>query len=126
MTTRRVERVGTATVRTGRVLYRRTALILWGGFLIASGLILLGMLLALVRGQELGAAAVEIGDLPGELRRLSARGVVSLGILALLASPLAHVLAAAFTFAQQRDWLYVGICVTLVAILVASVVVALI
>jgi uncharacterized membrane protein len=39
--------------------------------------------------------------------RLSGRGLIQLGLLILIATPVARVMFSVFAFAWQRDWLYV-------------------
>lgn len=47
-----------------------------------------------------------------------ARGIVQLGLLFLIATPVARVLFSVFAFALERDWLYVGFAtLVLVALL---------
>ena len=102
-------------------LYRRIALILRAGFVGALTLILLGIIVALLRGQNVGDDVIALRDIPGALWRFEGQAIIDLGILTLLATPLAFVLAALATFARQRDWVFVGACVALVAILAGSV-----
>ena len=51
---------------------------------------------------------------------LAGRGLVQLGLLLLIATPIARVLFSIFGFARQRDWLYVGITLTVLALLAYS------
>jgi uncharacterized membrane protein len=50
------------------------------------------------------------------------RGVIMLGLLALIATPIARVAASIVGFARQQDWLYVGLTTFVFAILLYSVV----
>lgn len=106
-------------------LDRRVANILRVGFVTALSLMLAGVVLSVLRDQPIGDSVVELGDLPGELRRFNPQGIVDLGILALLATPLTYVLVAMGTYIRQRDWVFAAICCALVAILTCSVVLAL-
>jgi uncharacterized membrane protein len=45
-------------------------------------------------------------------------GVIALGLLLLIATPIARVAFAAYAFARQRDWLYAGVsCLVLTLLL---------
>ena len=51
-------------------------------------------------------------------RDLSGRGLVQLGLLFLIATPVARVVFSIVGFVRQRDWLYVGVT-TIVLVLLA-------
>jgi uncharacterized membrane protein len=48
------------------------------------------------------------------------RGIIQLGLLLLLATPVARVLFSAVAFARQRDYLYVGLTLLVLALLLFS------
>jgi uncharacterized membrane protein len=48
------------------------------------------------------------------------RGIIQLGLLLLIATPIARVLFSVYAFARERDWLYVGITFIVLAVLVGS------
>jgi uncharacterized membrane protein len=50
------------------------------------------------------------------------RGIIQLGLLVLLATPLARVAFSIFAFVMQRDWLYVAITLIVLAVLLYSMV----
>ncbi|MBV6520381.1 MAG: hypothetical protein MNPFHGCM_00487 [Gemmatimonadaceae bacterium] len=50
----------------------------------------------------------------------SGRGVIQLGLLVLIATPVVRVAFALFAFARQRDWIYVAITSTVLALLAAG------
>jgi uncharacterized membrane protein len=51
---------------------------------------------------------------------LSGRGLIQLGLLMLIATPVARVLFSVLGFLLQRDWMYVAITMTVVALLAYS------
>ncbi len=51
---------------------------------------------------------------------LQGPGLVQLGLLVLLATPVARVAFSVFAFAAQRDWTYVAITVVVLGVLSAS------
>lgn len=67
---------------------------------------------------------------PGDLRlvrgivsdalELRGRGLIQLGLLLLIATPIARVVFSVATFIRQRDWLYVGITIIVLALLTYS------
>jgi uncharacterized membrane protein len=55
-------------------------------------------------------------------RALTGEGLIELGLLLLIATPIARVALSAILFARQRDWLYVGITLLVLALLTYSLV----
>jgi uncharacterized membrane protein len=51
---------------------------------------------------------------------LHGRGIIQLGLLFLIATPVARVAFAAFAFSIERDWLYVGISTFVLLVLLYS------
>jgi uncharacterized membrane protein len=51
---------------------------------------------------------------------LRGRGIIQLGLLFLIATPVARVAFAAFAFAMERDWRYVGISTFVLLVLLYS------
>ena len=51
----------------------------------------------------------------------SGRGLIQLGVLALIATPMARVVFSVIGFATQRDWLYVGVTLVVLMLLIYSV-----
>jgi uncharacterized membrane protein len=100
------------------------------GVLLSAGLIVIGAALYLWRhGQSAAVYRVFRDDLP-ELRTvggifhsaftLSGRGVIQLGLLALIATPVARVVLSIWGFAVMRDRTYVVIASLVLATLLYS------
>ena len=100
------------------------------GVMIAAGIALLGGCIYLLRhgGDSLsyhtfhrGSATLRspIGIL-GDAVMLHARGIIQLGVLVLIATPIARVLFSVFGFLRERDRLYVAVTFIVLAILVYS------
>jgi len=51
---------------------------------------------------------------------LHGRGIIQLGLLFLIATPVARVAFAAFAFSIERDWLYVAISTFVLLVLLYS------
>jgi len=97
------------------------------GVIAASALVLCGEILHLARH---GGARPDFGslgeNLPGlagmaQLARESpGRGLVELGLLVLVATPVARVAFSVLAFAARRDWTYVAVTLLVLALLGAS------
>src|SRR5260370_28096325 len=93
--------------------------LLRAGVVLAATVVLAGGLLYLVRhGDEKPDYRVFRGE-PADLRspagivgdawKLKSRGIMQLGLLLLIATPVARVLFSAVGFARPRDWNYVSL-----------------
>ena len=56
----------------------------------------------------------------GAALALQGRGIVQLGLLLLIATPVARVAFSALAFGFERDWLYVGIATFVLSVLLYS------
>ncbi len=56
----------------------------------------------------------------GFARAEHSRGIIQLGLLLLIATPVARVLFSVYAFARERDWLYVGLTIVVLAVLAVS------
>jgi len=61
-----------------------------------------------------------IGGVVGDAISLHSRGIIQLGLLLLIATPVARVAFSVAGFASERDWLYVGITLVVFAVLIYS------
>jgi uncharacterized membrane protein len=104
--------------------------LLRAGVLVAAAVVLAGGAVYSVRhGSGLPHYAVFQGE-PTDLRTpsgivadaisLRGRGIIQLGLLILLATPLARVAFSVFAFAMQRDALYVVVTLFVLAVLIFS------
>jgi len=50
------------------------------------------------------------------------RGIIQLGLLVLLATPVARVIFSVVAFALQRDWFYVGVTIVVLGVLLYSII----
>jgi uncharacterized membrane protein len=114
--------------RTVRRLGREVGAILRLGVLVSSGMILLGLVPFLVRE---GARHADYHLFRGETASFATlsgvladaahgdpRGIMQLGVLLLIATPVARVALCLVEFARERDRLYIG--VTLVVLFALS------
>ena len=104
--------------------------LLRSGVIIASSVVLAGAILYLTRhGTEVHSYQVFRGE-PSDLRglqgilqdalALNSRGIIQLGIVFLLATPVARVLFSVFAFTRQRDYTYVVVTLLVLVILLYS------
>lgn len=105
--------------------------VLRGGLILAAVVVLIGAIVYLVRhGADLPNYAVFRAE-PADLenlrgitdRALAGRsaGIIQLGLVLLLATPVARVALSIVAFALQRDWLYVGVTMVVLAVLLYSI-----
>lgn len=104
--------------------------LLRAGVIIAASVVLLGGIIYLIRhGKQAPNYRVFIGEpaylrgvsgIIAETRALSGRGIIQLGLLLLVATPVARVIFSVAAFALQRDWGYVVITLTILTILSCS------
>ena len=58
-----------------------------------------------------------VDGIAARARAFSGRGLIQLGVLVLIATPIARVAFAIVGFLRQRDWLYVGVTVFVLLLL---------
>jgi uncharacterized membrane protein len=107
------------------------------GNLLRFGVLLSAAVAAVGGGVYLMRHAHEVADYrtfgdgtPAELRRPSSivretaqgrgQALIQLGLLLLIATPVARVAFSALAFARQRDWIYVGMTLFVLAVLLFS------
>jgi uncharacterized membrane protein len=71
------------------------------------------------RGEPIDLRSVS--GILADARAWSGRGLIQLGLLVLIATPIARVVFSVIGFTRQRDWLYVGITVIVLALLTFSI-----
>jgi uncharacterized membrane protein len=66
------------------------------------------------------AALREVTGIFGQALALDPRGLIQLGVLLLIATPIARVVFTVFAFAYARDWTYVVVTLIVLALLIFS------
>ena len=99
--------------------------ILQGGVLLSTAVIVFGLLLAVLRprGYSLQRALVfpvKLSQIGAGLLVWQPQAVIMLGLLLLIATPIVRVAASMVAFGFERDWKYVIITLTVLAILLLS------
>ncbi|HXM91139.1 MAG TPA: DUF1634 domain-containing protein [Candidatus Dormibacteraeota bacterium] len=61
-----------------------------------------------------------VGGILREAAKFHGRGLIQLGLLVLIATPVARVLFSVFAFLYERDWTYVAITMIVLALLCYS------
>ena len=105
-------------------------LLLRAGVLLAAAVVLAGGVVFLARHgrssvdfRMFRGEPTDLRTVPGVVRqslRLRGRGIIQLGLLLLLATPIARVAFSAVAFALQRDRLYVLVTLIVLAVLLFS------
>ena len=105
-------------------LYQRVIRSLDVGQVVSAVLILLALVLIVIDGDDLPRETVAFTNLLDPVLKLDGDAMLSLGILALILTPLIYVGSALYTFIRERDGLFVTVTLVLLGILSASVIVA--
>jgi uncharacterized membrane protein len=111
-------------------LERMLGLLLRSGVIAAATMVLIGGIIYLIRhGAEMPHYRIFLGE-PDDFRRLPGivnsalsfhgRGIIQIGFLILIATPVARVVYSVFAFALQRDRIYVTITLIVLAVLAYS------
>jgi len=100
------------------------------GVLLSAAIVFLGGAGYLARNGESPADYRVFRGEPSELRQISGivheaislrgRGIIQLGLLLLIATPVARVIFSIFGFAAEKDYLYVGFASVVLVILVCG------
>lgn len=90
------------------------------GLVSALGFLLVGLVLQLASGHD-GAVQVRMFDLLAP--RSTGEKVMAIGVLVLALTPASGVLSVLLSWVRERDRVYVGVGITVVAVLVAAVLV---
>ncbi len=104
--------------------------LLRAGVTLAAAVVFAGGLVFLIRhGFSPASYRVFVGE-PSDLRHwkgivraalaLRGQGIIQLGLLFLIATPVARVAFSAFAFAIERDWLYVSVATFVLLVLLYS------
>lgn len=106
-------------------LYRAIDRVLTAGFWLAVAFILVGVGVALVGGEDLGNEVDTLDQILPDVASFRSQGLIDLGIIILLLTPGATVVASLAVAISARDRLFIGVCALLVSIIVGSLVVSL-
>jgi uncharacterized membrane protein len=109
---------------------RVLGIVLRVGVLVSAAVVVCGGALYLVRQGSQSAAYGAFQGEPADLRSVTAivgdavhgsgRGMIQLGVLLLIATPVARVAFSVAGFIRERDWLYTAIAAAVLILLVAS------
>jgi uncharacterized membrane protein len=89
---------------------------------VSLALLVMGIGIYLVRGGEVGAA-LDPWQALLSLSRGEAAGFLSLGILALIATPLAGVVVALSVFIRSKEWRFVGVALAVLGVVALAIMV---
>jgi uncharacterized membrane protein len=94
--------------------------VLLAGLLTAITLLVIGVVLVLARPSLPLLHGTSIADIPSAVAALEPGGFFDLGLLALVAAPVAGVIALGIGFARRRAWVFCGLSVFVLGILALS------
>jgi uncharacterized membrane protein len=100
---------------TNRLVYH----VLRGGLVASAGFVVFSAILALAGGAPLPEVSVPLRALGGDFLQLTPSGLMSLGVLVLIFTPMVRVAASLLSFVKDRDRPYVVVtAIVLVNLLV--------
>ncbi|HEX9116011.1 MAG TPA: DUF1634 domain-containing protein [Anaerolineae bacterium] len=91
------------------------------GLGISTVLLVLGLILEAVRGQPLPDATLDIGEAVRRILSLRPSGFLSLGLLALMFTPIVRVIGSVVVFIWERDRLYTLVTLGVLGVMIVSV-----
>jgi len=103
----------------------RIARTLFVGLVVSIAIMVLGLVLAALRGHNAVQHVLPLADVPLHLAHGDPASVLDLGILLLFATPLAGVVIAAAQFARERDRQFLAISLVLLCVLCVGFIVGL-
>ncbi len=106
-------------------LYDSARLIFTWGFRIGAALLALGIVVALIRQEPIGHEAARFGDILSAVAAGRAAGIIDLAILWFMATPVVTVVVVAASFWRMGDRRYALLSLFVLAILGASISLAL-
>jgi len=118
------------TLQQDQRLNQIMAVLLRTGVLLAAGLVFVGGIIFLMRHPQpttnygvFHGEPEELRTISGifrEARQLHGRGLIQLGLLLLIATPVARVLFSVFAFLYERDWTYLAVTILVWSLLTYS------
>ncbi len=90
------------------------------GLCIAVALLLVGVVLTVVRPDIPGSGENSLRDMPRALVALEPAGFFSLGLLILLATPAARVVAMLVAYVRRKTWLFSGLALLVLIVIATS------
>jgi uncharacterized membrane protein len=102
-------------------MYHDVAAVLRNGFRIAAGLMITGIVLALIRQEPLSTKVDPITDIPNALLHLHSSAFIDLAIISIMLTPLASVFAILRSFVISADRRFAAYTAGVLIILSASI-----
>ena len=94
--------------------------VLTAGLLLAIALLVTGIVLHLAGFAPKHSRPVSVMDMPRALAAVEPSGFYSLGLIVLLAAPVARVVALAVGFGRRRSWLFCTLSVLVFVVLLVT------
>ncbi len=117
------------TVSSSRAVETLVSIVLRTGVALSASIICLGLALLISKGVFTNEMRIDaaipyprsLATLYSGLLALDPASIISLGLLALIATPITRVAVSIVAFAIERDWRYVAMTALVLAILVAGI-----
>jgi uncharacterized membrane protein len=107
-------------------VYAATRTVLRSGFLVSAALLVLGMVVAAARGEDVPSQVDPLPDVIPTVLDGHAAGFIDLAILAMMATPVAATVAVAIGFARAGDRRFAALSLATLGILGVSIALALV
>jgi uncharacterized membrane protein len=91
------------------------------GLALSTALMLAGVGLELARGTALPATVAGVGEVLPRALALRPSGVLTLGLLVLIATPILRVVGSVVAFIVERDWRFAGVTALVLLVMVVSI-----
>jgi uncharacterized membrane protein len=102
---------------TNTGLNRVLAQVFRWGLLASVGILVLGVVVLAAKSGVSSVGKTSITGIPGALRRLEAGGFFSLGLLVLILTPVAGILALLVFYVRDKRWLFAGMSLFVLLVL---------
>ncbi len=95
-------------------------MLVWG-VIVSSALMLLGLLIAVIQGTSVPDQVPPMNEVIAQALQLRPAGVMALGLLALIATPILRVLFSIFGFLYERDYRFALVTLVVFLVVLASI-----
>jgi uncharacterized membrane protein len=109
-----------AATPAGGLVERTVRLTLLAGLGVSVSLIVVGLLVALLPGRSLPHGVVGLSGALRAIGRGRPAGFVSLGLLALILTPVVRVTGSVIVFLRERDWRYTAVTAVVLSVMLVS------
>lgn len=104
----------------GGLVERTVRLALLAGLCVSVSLIVVGLLISVLPGRSFPHGVIGLSGALRAAARGRPSGFVSLGLLALILTPMVRVIGSVIVFLRERDWRYTAVTAAVLFVMLAS------